>query len=226
MHYRRENPPAWIPATPERSIAGRVADDLACQIVEGTLEAGTTLTEVDVAARCGVSRTPVRESMLRLQAWGLVRIAPKKGATVTVPTERERRELLTVRSMLETDIVRRTADDPDARTRLAGLLADTVAEQRDSTDDPERFADLDFAFHSHIIHFDDNRVVTEISGLLAPRLARLTFLAVRSMAGNLDAVIDEHTALTDAVSRGDVSAFEDLIQAHLTGMHGRYEVAR
>ncbi|WP_420098414.1 GntR family transcriptional regulator [Corynebacterium sp.] len=223
--HRQDGPPVWAPGTTERSIAGRVAEELARDIVGGAIAPGDILTEVDVAHRCGVSRTPVREAMLRLEAWGLVRIAPKKGATVTVPTERERSELLTVRSMLETDIVRRIAEDGDARTALAADLDATVVRQQASTTDPDDFAVLDFTFHSRIIHFEDNRVVTEISDLLAPRLARLTFLAVRAMAGNLLPVIDEHAALADAVREGDVPRFEELIGAHLTGWHGRYEVA-
>lgn len=224
--HQREDPPVWAPGTSERSIAGRIAEQLAGEIIEGTIEAGDTLTEVEVATQRGVSRTPVREAMLRLEAWGLVRIAPKKGATVTVPTERERRELLTVRSMLETDIVRRIAERPDERTVLAARLDDTVDQQRASAASPDSFAALDFTFHSHIIHFDDNRIVTEISDILAPRLARLTFLAIRAMTGNLRPVIDEHSALSDAVRQGDVHRFEQLIQAHLAGWHGRYEVAQ
>jgi DNA-binding GntR family transcriptional regulator len=225
MHHGQEGSPVWAPGTPERSIAGRVAEELADEIIKGTIEAGHNLTEVEVATQRGVSRTPVREAMLRLEAWGLVRIAPKKGATVTVPTERERRELLTVRSMLETDIVRRIAENPDERTALAARLDDTVDQQRSNAASPDSFAALDFTFHSHIIHFDDNRIVTEISGLLAPRLARLTFLAIRAMTGDLQPVIDEHAALADTVRRGDVHRFEELIQAHLTGWHGHYEVA-
>lgn len=70
------------------SIAERVAGLLAKRIAWGETEPGEVLTEVGVAASIGVSRTPVREAMLRLERWGLVRLAPKKGAIVTNPSAR------------------------------------------------------------------------------------------------------------------------------------------
>lgn len=210
-----------------RSIAQRVALELAGRIVSGELEAGTWLTEVDVAAQTGVSRTPVREAILQLQVWGLVRLAPKKGAMVTIPSALEQADLLEVRSMLETGVVRRVAQcDAATREALADRLRAIVARQREVIDDPAAFAREDYAFHAELITHGENAVVAEISGLLGPRLARLTFLAVRSMSERLSGMADEHEALVGTIERGDADGFAALIERHLADGHRRYAVSR
>ena len=176
------------------------------------------LTEVDVAAQFEASRTPVREAMLKLERWGLVRLAPKKGAIVTTPSARERRELLAVRSMLETS----AAASADAR--LVEVLDENLRQQAASLDDARAFALLDYAFHLEIIGHDDNRIVAEISRSLAPRLYRLTRLAV-THAADLAALYAEHLALADALRAGDAETFRMLVSGHIGAGHSGYEVA-
>ncbi|MFI9488582.1 GntR family transcriptional regulator [Promicromonospora sp. NPDC052451] len=213
--------------TPARSIAERLAGELAHRIVSGETAPGTWLTEVDVAAGHGVSRTPVREALLTLQVWGLVALAPKKGAMVTVPTATERDELLSVRSMLEADVVRRLdAAEAGSREELATHLRAILDRQRATVARPAEFAVLDYAFHAAIIHHEHSGVVAEISRLLGPRLIRLTHLAVASAAGRLDEFADEHTALLGAIEARDPAGFARLIEQHLARGHSGYEVAR
>ena len=213
--------------TPSRSIAERLSGELAQQIVSAGIAPGTWLTEVDLAAEHGVSRTPVREALLALQVWGLVALAPKKGAMVTVPTATERDELLSVRSMLETNVVRRLESaDPGSRERLTAALRTVLDRQRDAVARPTDFAVLDYAFHAAIIHHERSGVVDEISRLLGPRLIRLTYLAVGATAGRLDGFADEHAALLAAIEAADTDGFVRQIDRHLAQGHSRYEVAR
>ena len=200
------------------TIAERVAGSLARAIAEGEIEAGEVLTEVEVAAAHETSRTPVREAMLKLERWGLVRLAPKKGAIVTTPSARERRELLAVRSMLETS----AAASADAR--LVEILDENLRQQAASLEDPRAFALLDYAFHLEIIGHDDNRIVAEISRSLAPRLYRLTRLAV-THAADLASLYAEHVALADALRAGDAETFRTLVSGHIGAGHSGYEVA-
>lgn len=208
--------PWSVPAT--ATIAERVAGSLARAIAEGEIEPGEVLTEVEVAAFYEASRTPVREAMLKLERWGLVRLAPKKGAIVTSPSARERRELLAVRAMLETNAA--ASADPE----LLVVLDANLREQAASLEDPHRFALLDYEFHLKIIGHDDNRVVAEISRSLAPRLYRLTRLAV-SHAADLGRLYEEHTALAGALRDGDPETFRALVSGHIGAGHAGYEVA-
>lgn len=211
-------------STGASTIAERVAGALARRIAEGEIEPGEVLTEVEVATEFEASRTPAREAMLKLERWGLVRLAPKKGAIVTNPSARERRELLAVRSMLETNAAASVAADPSARDVLSTRLAENLRGQAAALEDPARFALLDYAFHLEIIGHDDNRVVAEISRSLAPRLFRLTHLAV-AHAADLGRLHAEHVALADALRAGDAEAFRTLMADHIGAGHAGYAVS-
>ena len=83
------------------SAATRAYDHLKRAILEGTHPGGTLLTEGDVAERLGVSRTPVREALLRLEAEGLVRLYPKKGALVVPVSAQEAHDVVEARALIE-----------------------------------------------------------------------------------------------------------------------------
>ncbi|GAA1490618.1 GntR family transcriptional regulator [Brachybacterium sacelli] len=216
----------WLDASERRPLADRIAASVARSIADGDIDPGDLLTEVDVAAEHGASRTPAREAMLKLSAWGLVRLVPKKGALVTSPTARERQELLSVRSMLEGHAIARIVGDDEMRMSLLEALEPILADQADSVGRPAEFAVHDHAFHLRIIRHERNSVVEEIIASLAPRLYRLSRLAVTAATADLTALHREHVELTDAVRRQDVAAFRDLIDRHLTSGHEHYEVGK
>jgi DNA-binding GntR family transcriptional regulator len=85
-----------------RTASEAVAEQLRAQILTGELKPGARLRQAEVAERFGVSTTPVREAFALLQAQGLVRIDPHKGAIVFHPTADDARELYEIRVALET----------------------------------------------------------------------------------------------------------------------------
>jgi DNA-binding GntR family transcriptional regulator len=210
----------WLSDAAPRSIAEGIASDLGRRIVEGRLSGGEVLTEVEVGAEHGVSRTPAREAFLRLEAWGLVRLLPKKGALVTVPGTKERYDLLAFRSMIERNAVHDLVGDDARRGELVARLRDNLERQRVAVAAPGEFALLDYAFHAEIVFQDGNEVVDEIAASLAPRLLRLTYLAVSARPERLESLHDEHSGLLDAIDAGDAAAFDAAIERHLAEGHG------
>ena len=92
----------WTQPRPSHpSAATRAYDHLKRAILEGTHPGGTLLTEGEVAERLGVSRTPVREALLRLEAEGLVRLYPKKGALVVPVSAQEAHDVVEARALIE-----------------------------------------------------------------------------------------------------------------------------
>ena len=89
--------------TPTRSLDLRqiVYEKIKNVIVSGVIPAGTRLSEVQLAQQLEVSRTPVREAIRQLSESGLVRLTPRRGAYVVLPTARDARELYEIRSALE-----------------------------------------------------------------------------------------------------------------------------
>lgn len=216
----------WLTDNGSKPIAEQVSADLARRIATGEIDAGELLTEVEVAAEYGTSRTPVREAMLRLERWGLIRLLPKKGASVATPTARERRELLAVRTMFESAAVRRIAAETERRDELLDLLSAELDAQAATLQDPAQFAFHDYAFHLRIIDGDGNRIVEELIRSLAPRLYQLTRLAVTTSPLGLEALHREHVELAEAIRRNDPDTFHRLVTTHLDTNHSGYAVGQ
>lgn len=214
----------WRAEPSGQTVAQRIAAATGRAIVERRLGEGAMLTEVDLATANGASRTPAREAMLQLEAWGLVRLLPKKGAIVTAVSLEERRDLLAVRALLESDAV--SALSTSGRLLPVGdRLAAALQQQRDAVASGDRlaFAEADLAFHAGIVEAGGNAVVVEVLHRLAPRLARLTFAVALESPDRLGAMLDEHERLAELARRGDVAAFGPLLREHIAVGHFRQE---
>ena len=103
---------------PRATYASMVTERLRDSIVDGTLVAGSQLSEAELAARFGVSRGPVREALQRLIQEGLVRAEPHRGVFVPVLTELDVRDIYLARDALETDGGQAHHRDRPGRRRL------------------------------------------------------------------------------------------------------------
>ncbi|KAA9162664.1 GntR family transcriptional regulator [Amycolatopsis acidicola] len=178
----------------------------------GTLprDAGSFLTESEVAVATGMSRTPVREALLRLETEGLLQIVPKKGAFVPPISDADVRAVLQARALLEDWSARRVVPtSPDFLTRLEEL----VAEQRTLVGDPMAFIVCDRAFHRAIVEQAGNPVLAEFYESLRDRQIRMGVRAVASSANRAEVVLSEHSAIVEALRSGDPDVAAD---AHIT----------
>lgn len=214
---------AELPWESERatSVAMRIAGRAGRRIAEGSLPAGDVLTEAILADGASVSRTPAREAMLQLEAWGLVRLMPKKGAVVTAVSPAERRDLLDVRTTWEIRAVEVIDDRPGSRQALVTELRAIVASQQSALDERDRlgFASRDFAFHRRIIAACENGVVSALMDQLGPRFARLTHMAVSEDLRAAASFRDEHERLIELIAAGDVAGFAEMVRSHVTAGH-------
>lgn len=117
-----------------------VAERLRDEIQDGTLAPGTRLRQNEIARRFGVSTTPVREAFAQLQAEGLVRIDPHRGAVVFHPTVEDLVEFYEIREVLESLAVVRAI--PRLRSDVVKELAALIDRMR-RTDDARRWLKLD-----------------------------------------------------------------------------------
>jgi DNA-binding GntR family transcriptional regulator len=202
-------------------LARRVVATLFEQIVAGTKAPGDLLTELEIAAATGVSRTPAREALLQLEAVGLVRLMPKKGAVVTQIDDRQARDLLVVRAMFEAAAVRQLATDPERAEALRNDLEQAVKAQLTAREagDLLRFATADFGFHARIISESRNQVISETFAQLGPRLARLTYRAVTRAATAPERLNAEHAELIELACAGRSADFEAALQRHIDTSH-------
>jgi DNA-binding GntR family transcriptional regulator len=203
-------------------LARRVVATLFEQIVTGARAPGDLLTELEIAAAAGVSRTPAREALLQLEAVGLVRLMPKKGAVVTQIESEQARDLLAVRAMFETAAVRRLSFQPERAGALRDDLNARLGEQLGALQagDLLRFAAADFAFHARIIGESGNQVISETFAQLGPRLARLAYRATTRTADALERLHAEHAQLIELACAGRAAEFEAALATHIHDARG------
>jgi DNA-binding GntR family transcriptional regulator len=198
-----------------------LVDDLAARIqariLTGEIAAGTWLRQEALANEFGVSRTPVREALRKLQADRLVDVLPQRGALVRGPTASDVSEVYVIRADLEglaaelcaglinADQLRRLRDAEEAfRVVVAGMSAEqrtSIAEQPGSA---TALIDADFEFHSTVMEAARlgrlARIVNDLRRSL-PEHSGWAALGVEPTL--LDEVVIQHARVRGAIERGD-----------------------
>jgi DNA-binding GntR family transcriptional regulator len=158
---------------------------------------GTFLTEAEVARLTGASRTPVRESLMRLESEGLVERIPKRGAFVPPLSDSEIRQVMRAREMIELWGVDQFLSA--GRTEALDELDAVLAEQEASAEDHKRFIDLDSHFH----------------GELRDRQVRMGLHAVKVSEYRTGMVLAEHRRIVDGLRRSDAAHARTATSDHL-----------
>jgi DNA-binding GntR family transcriptional regulator len=191
---------------PTPSAADRVYASVKRGILAGDLAGGSFVTEGGVAAETGVSRTPVREALLRLEGEGLVRLYPKKGALVVPPSAEEARDVLEARIVLEEWAARRVwpkrAELLDA---LAAELDGMRATQRSG--DVARLVEHDRRFHEILVAAAGNALLTRTYQGLRDRQLTIVAAQMRHSSQRIETAVQSHTALLSLLRSGSIEAF-------------------
>ncbi|MPZ70587.1 MAG: FCD domain-containing protein [Actinobacteria bacterium] len=194
----------------------RVYEDLKVRIVNGTYPAGERLRETSLAVELGVSRTPVREALQRLQAAGLVEISPNRGARVTGIAGADVDDIFDLRTLLESYAARRAAENGVAdldhfRGQCAAMEACLAASDGLWSDD---VAELNQAFHKAIHTAADNTLLPgALSGVVQMSLVRHTFHHYTK--NELERSFAQHRELVDAIDARDGPWAESVMRSHL-----------
>lgn len=188
-------------------------------IIDGTLPPESMVSEGDLASQLGVSRTPVRTALARLQDEGWVRIYPKRGALVRSLTDDEIADLQDARIVLETSGVSRASTA--VRTRLADELAASIQDQRDALASGEvaRFIELTIDFHAAFLAVGANRYLIDLGARLADRQRQRLFAHQDALRARTALIIDEHQDLLDCLRADDPARFATVLRAHVTETH-------
>lgn len=199
-----------------------VYSELRRDIVSLTLPPSATLDEAGLVGRLGVSRTPVREALVRLASEGLVTLLPNRGARVAPLAWDDIRENLEA-----LDVAQRLVTRWAALRRSAAELAAIERQCREferlyAARDAEGMIDCNWRFHAAIAVASHNtpiehfycRVLTD--NLRISRLA-MTYVCFPSEAAwraHLDTIVREHADIVDAIRQGDADRAEALALAH------------
>ncbi|MBU8539157.1 GntR family transcriptional regulator [Falsiroseomonas tokyonensis] len=216
---------ALSPVGPRRSAADIAYARLREALISLALPPGSVVSRLAIAQRLGISQTPVREALIRLQDEHLIEVVPQSATRVSRIDLNHAREAHFLRLALEVEVVRRLARAP--APELGEALREELRRMRAVLADSDRatFAEADEAFHLALF-----------SAARVPRLREL----VRSRGGHLDrlrrlhlpepgkteAVLQQHEALAAAILAADVAGAEAALRAHLSGTFAEAERLR
>jgi len=212
-------PASSITQLPKSSLREQVGNALRAAIISGEMPPGELFSAPSLAARFGVSATPVREAMLDLVKEGMVTIVPNKGFRVTQVDDAQLDEITAIRRLLEPPIVRQvTREIPDADLPLLRAMAQEIVDGAEAGD-LIAYTQSDRAFHLKLLCYAGNaRLVELVSDLRAQtRLLGLTSLLAD---GGLVASAREHLTIVDLIASRDPEAVEDLMRRHIDHIRG------
>ncbi|GAA3728678.1 DNA-binding GntR family transcriptional regulator [Spinactinospora alkalitolerans] len=177
---------------------------------------GELVSEGDIAADVGVSRTPVREALLRLEAEGLVRLYPKRGALIVPVSQQEINDVIETRRLVEGFTAERAAGAGEsARLDLAAALTGHLEEMRAGLEsDRHAFILADREFHRAIVTASGNEILINLYGSLRDRQLRMMEEGARTVE-RMRRNIEEHSAILAAVRAGDPAAAREAVRAHM-----------
>ncbi|MBD5523218.1 MAG: GntR family transcriptional regulator [Lachnospiraceae bacterium] len=171
-------------------------------ILTGELKPGERLLEIHLANRLGVSRTPIREAIRKLELEGLVIMIPRRGAEVAQITEKSLKEVLEVRRALDALCAELACDRITAEEEERLKQACDEFERATETKDATTIAAADVALHDIIVQATGNSRLIQLINNLSEQMYRYRFEYIKD-ENRHDNLIDEHRMIYESIIRRD-----------------------
>lgn len=183
-------------------------------ILRGELKPGERLMEIHLAEKLGVSRTPIREAIRKLELEGLVTMIPRRGAEVARITEKNLRDVLEVRRALdafscELACDRITKQEGEELQRACEEFAAATA-----TRDATVIAEADVKLHDIIVHAAGNERLTEILNNLSEQMYRYRFEYIKD-TNNYEKLVEEHRIIYESILNKDKQTAAQTARVHI-----------
>ena len=183
-------------------------------ILTGELMPGEMLMEIHLAEKLGVSRTPIREAIRKLELEGLVMNIPRRGAQVAEISERGLRDVLEVRRALDTFCAELACERISDEEKEALKKACKDFEDAVETKDVTVIAKADVAFHDIIVGATGNERLVALLNNLAEQMYRYRFEYIKDFSQH-GKLIEEHRVLMDAILKGNIIGARDAAREHI-----------
>lgn len=190
------------------------------QILDSEVKAGEQLRVESLAEKMGISRTPIREALLRLVNEGLVKAESRVGYFVRGMTKRDLVDLFELREILESYAAEKAAtllrdDELEYLQQLHKKSIQAVKQSKLS-----KFVELEIKLHNLIIEKSDNRRLSEVLESLKDLTYRERVLSVKSM-DNLKASLKEHSDVVEALKRKNGKLAGQKMKKHIQSVKSR-----
>ena len=196
------------------SRANDAYNRLKTEILENRMPPGFQGTEPEIALRLNMSRTPVREALLRLQGEGLVELKPRRGVRVLPIAPSDMREIYQLLTVLEPEAA--------ADIAIAGVSPDEIAVLDDATTEMElalaqgdldKWAAADDRFHRELLKLNENGRLSAFVNTLFDQAHRARMVTLRLRTLPHESTL-EHRRILNAIAKGDADKTRALFRAH------------
>ena len=191
-----------------------VCESLREAIRNGVLKPGERIMEIQLAEELGVSRTPVREAIRKLELEGYVVMMPRRGTYVANMSIRDINEIFEIRTALESlsnglAAEHITDEELEHLQRLLVIIGGYI-----KAGNIEKIVETDIEFHDLMYHAARNQRLVGIISNLRDQLTRFRTLSM-SYPGRLEATLDEHRTIVEAIANGDRKAASKAAEQHM-----------
>ncbi len=183
-------------------------------ILKGELKPGERLMEIHLADRLGVSRTPIREAIRKLELEGLVTMIPRRGAEVARITEKNMRDVLEVRRALDAFSCELACDRITRQEEEELHKACEEFEAATETMDATVIVAADVKLHDIIVRAAGNERLTELINNLSEQMYRYRFEYIKD-TNNFDKLIEEHRIIYESIRKKDKQTAAQTAKLHI-----------
>ncbi len=200
---------------PRQLLKDQAYQQLKSLITTGEYPPGTFLSENMLASRLGMSKTPVRSAIERLEAAGFLAVSPQQGILVTELSLDQIIDHFEIRAALETYAMRRLAGrlTPDQITTIEESLAAQLAAAE--AGDMHLFRRLDAEFHELFCDFLGNQEISKAMSGLRDKLHRIITRVFDAHPGRMQSTYTEHVGIREALASGDAELAARRMEEHL-----------
>jgi DNA-binding GntR family transcriptional regulator len=207
--------------TPPQTRSLELREKIEDEIATGRIIPGAKLDETDLAARFGVSRTPIREALIQLASTGLIEMRPRRGAVVPEVGPQRLVEMFEVMAELEAmcgRLAARRMSEADHRTLTQARSACDASSRKN---DPDGYYHQNEAFHHVIYEASHNTFLMEQASALHRRLGPYRRLQLR-VRDRISTSCAEHKRIVEAIVAGDGESAAELLREHVLVGAGKF----
>lgn len=200
-----------------RPLREIVYEELKRQILMGEITPGTRMMEVELAEKMGVSRTPVREAIRKLEKEGLVAIEPRRGAYASDISIKDMLDVLEVRQDLEGMAAAMAARKVTEDEKKAFIKANTAYMEAVKSGDTEEIIRCDEVFHKLIGDFSGNKTLNQLLSQVQELALRFRYLYYDDFS-RYEKMPMEHEEIEEAILSGDSWKARIVAEEHIDNL--------
>lgn len=202
---------------PRVLLKDRAYDELKELILTGVYAPGTFLSERQLASQLGMSKTPIRSAIERLEMDGFLIVSPQQGIVVSELSLQEIIDHFEIRVALETFTMRRLAGrlSDDQLKRLQKNLEAQARCAKQGAQGVDRYRQLDTEFHVMLCDFLSNQEIIRVMWRLRDKLARVIYRVIQARPERMTSSYQEHTGILEALMEGDGELAATRMEEHL-----------